>query len=69
MVLDGDIFETEPIDWGMMPSSNTRDMLSYGSRLLVTTDRGLAVNSVDANTVHQCTRYNPLSTITRMPNH
>src|SRR5690606_26942404 len=32
-----------PVDWGELPSTNTRDMLAQGSRLYVTTDRGLAV--------------------------
>lgn len=31
------------IDWGSLPSYNTRDMLSCGSRLLISTERGLAV--------------------------
>lgn len=30
-------------DWGDMPSTNTRDLLSLGSRLFVATDRGLGV--------------------------
>ncbi len=30
-------------DWGRLPSLNTRDALSQGSRLLLATDRGLAV--------------------------
>ncbi|MBX3176373.1 MAG: hypothetical protein KF886_03355 [Candidatus Hydrogenedentes bacterium] len=42
-LLDGPVFWRNPIDWGTLPSSETRDMLSFGSRLFVTTDRGLAV--------------------------
>ncbi|MEO6034783.1 MAG: hypothetical protein ABIQ35_05980, partial [Verrucomicrobiota bacterium] len=30
-------------DWGELPSRNTRDVLSLGSRLLIATDRGLGV--------------------------
>ncbi len=30
-------------DWGDLPSPNTRDLLSLGSRLIVATDRGLGV--------------------------
>jgi hypothetical protein len=41
---DGERFQFEDvIDWGELPSRNCRDMLSQGSRLLVTTDRGVAV--------------------------
>jgi hypothetical protein len=42
-LLDGSTFVESPVDWGTMPSSNSRDMLSHGSRLLVATDRGIAV--------------------------
>mgnify|MGYP000734202934 CR=1 FL=1 len=38
---DGKIVNTDFIDWGRLPSGNTRDMLSFGSRLFITTDRGL----------------------------
>ncbi len=31
------------IDWGQLPSNNTTDMLCMGSRLFVSTDKGLAV--------------------------
>lgn len=31
------------IDWGNLPSKNTREMLSFGSRLFISTDRGLSV--------------------------
>ncbi len=42
-LLDGRTFVPDPIDWGTLPSPNLRDMLVVGSRLLVTTDRGVAV--------------------------
>jgi len=42
-LLDGTTFVEEPADWGAMPSTEHRDMLARGSRLLVATDRGLAV--------------------------
>lgn len=43
VLLDGTIVNTDFIDWGWLPSKNTRDMLSMGSRLYISTDRGLAV--------------------------
>ena len=42
-VLDGPVVRREPIDWGALPSGNTRDMLALGSCLYITTDRGVAV--------------------------
>jgi hypothetical protein len=42
-LLDGAVFVTEPVDWGAMPSGEQRDLLSAGSRLLIATDRGVAV--------------------------
>lgn len=42
-LLDGAVLVTEPVDWGAMPSNQQRDMLAYGSRLLIATDRGIAV--------------------------
>jgi hypothetical protein len=39
---DGKIVNTDFIDWGRLPSNTTRDMVSIGSRLMITTDRGLA---------------------------
>lgn len=42
-LIDIDTFVPSPIDWGTMPSQNTRDMLVQGSRLYITTDRGVAV--------------------------
>lgn len=43
VVLDGEIVRPDPIDWGTLPSRTTRDILSVGSCLYVTTDRGVAV--------------------------
>lgn len=42
-LLDGDTFVTQPADWGTMPARPPRDMLAVGSRLLMTTARGVAV--------------------------
>lgn len=42
-LLEGATFVDEPIDWGAMPSSATRDMIAVGSRLCMATDRGVAV--------------------------
>ena len=42
-LIDIDTFVPSPIDWGTMPSQNTRDMLVQGSQLYITTDRGVAV--------------------------
>lgn len=41
--LAGKVVNEHLIDWGQLPSKNTRDMLSFGSRLFISTDRGLAV--------------------------
>ncbi|MCA9102808.1 MAG: hypothetical protein KDA63_16730, partial [Planctomycetales bacterium] len=41
-LLDGAVFQTEPVDWGMMPSREHRDMLSLGSRLCIATGAGVA---------------------------
>ncbi|MCG8306139.1 MAG: hypothetical protein MI975_02030 [Cytophagales bacterium] len=38
---DGKTVNSDFIDWGQLPSRNTRDMLSLGSRLYISTDRGL----------------------------
>ncbi len=42
-LLDGATFVTKPVDWGVMPSREHRDMLALGSRLMIATDRGIAV--------------------------
>jgi hypothetical protein len=41
-LIDVDTFVPDPIDWGVLPSSNVRDMLADGSRLEIATDRGVA---------------------------
>ncbi|MCA9443803.1 MAG: hypothetical protein KC964_23595 [Candidatus Omnitrophica bacterium] len=43
VLFDGRIVNEYPIDWGMLPSPNTRDMLPMGSRLFISTDKGVAV--------------------------
>ena len=42
-LLDGAMFVTDPVDWGTMPSRTHRGMRALGSRLLIATDRGVAV--------------------------
>lgn len=42
-LINGKTFATDPVDWVQPVSRNTRDMLAYGSRLYVATDRGVAV--------------------------
>jgi hypothetical protein len=42
-LIDVNTFFPNPLDWGSLPSPNTRDMLPRGSRLFITTDRGVAV--------------------------
>jgi hypothetical protein len=42
-LLDGATFVTDPVDWGAMPSRVHRGMRTVGSRLLIPTDRGVAV--------------------------
>ncbi|MCP5064854.1 MAG: hypothetical protein GY936_20735 [Ignavibacteriae bacterium] len=41
-LFDGKIVNQDFIDWGTLPSSNTKDFLSFGNRLYISTDRGLA---------------------------
>jgi len=41
--LAGRVVNEHLIDWGNLPSKNTREMLSLGSRLFISTDRGLGV--------------------------
>ncbi len=43
VLFDGLTVDRDFIDWGTLPSSNTRDMLSQGSKLYITTDRGLCM--------------------------
>jgi hypothetical protein len=42
-LFDGKIVNQDFIDWGTLPSSSTKDFLSFGSRLFISTDRGLSV--------------------------
>jgi hypothetical protein len=42
-LIEGKTFVPDPVDWGTLPSRRTRDFLSQGSRLYVSTDRGLGV--------------------------
>ena len=39
--LEGSFFNTYAVDWGDFPSDTIRDMMSYGSRIYFSTDRGL----------------------------
>ena len=41
--LAGRVVNEHLIDWGNLPSKNTRELLSVGSRLFISTDRGLGV--------------------------
>ncbi len=43
VALDGKVVNQDFVDWGTLPSPNTRDMLSFGSRIFVSTNRGLGV--------------------------
>jgi hypothetical protein len=42
-LLDGKTLVTDTVDWGMLPSPVTRDLVAQGSRLYIATDRGVAV--------------------------
>jgi hypothetical protein len=42
-LIDRKVFVPNPIDWGMLPNDVLRDMTVLGSRLFVSTDRGVAV--------------------------
>lgn len=42
-LLDDDTVDTRVAEWGLPPSRNFRDMLSCGNRLLIATDKGVAV--------------------------
>jgi len=43
ILFDGKVVNKDFIDWGTLPSKNTKDMLSFGNRMYISTDRGLAV--------------------------
>lgn len=42
-LIEGRTFRPDTIDWGGLPSPNTRDLLAAGSRLLIATERGVGV--------------------------
>ncbi len=43
VLFDGNVVNRDYIDWGSFPSPVTHDMQAFGSRLFISTDRGLAV--------------------------
>ncbi|MEN8194483.1 MAG: hypothetical protein ABFS12_16810, partial [Bacteroidota bacterium] len=43
VLFDGKMVNVDFIDWGKLPSRNTNDMIGFGSRLFISTDRGLSV--------------------------
>ncbi len=43
VLLDGETVDPRVAEWGLPPSRNFRDMLSFGNRLLIATDKGVAV--------------------------
>lgn len=43
VLFDGLVVNEDFIDWGTLPSNETRDLLSFGNRLFISTDRGLGV--------------------------
>ncbi|MBV5313111.1 MAG: hypothetical protein JZU47_07425 [Prolixibacteraceae bacterium] len=43
ILFDGLVVNEDFIDWGMLPSKVTRDLLSIGTRLLIGTNKGLGV--------------------------
>ena len=43
VLFDGSIVNENHLDWGALASPNTSDMLAIGSRLYISTDRGLSV--------------------------
>jgi hypothetical protein len=51
ILFDGLMVNRDFVDWGSLPSPNTRDMLSSGSRLFIATQKGLAVMRGAALTV------------------
>jgi hypothetical protein len=51
VLFDGRVVDEYPVDWGTLPSPHTRDLLSLGSRLFISTDRGLGVLRGTAMTV------------------
>ena len=43
VLFDGLMVNSNTVDWGMLPSPHTRDMLAPDARLFVSTDKGVAV--------------------------
>jgi len=43
ILFDGLMVNRDFVDWGSLPSRNTRDMISSGSRLFIATQKGIAV--------------------------
>jgi hypothetical protein len=43
ILFDGLMINRDFVDWGSLPSRNTTDMMSSGSRLFITTEKGIAV--------------------------
>jgi len=43
VLFDGKMVNQDFIDWGTLPSRKTNDMISMGSRLFISTDRGLSL--------------------------
>ena len=43
VLFDGLEVNSDFIDWGRLPSKGTHDMISLGSRLIISTDRGIAL--------------------------
>ena len=49
-LLEGPVFSHEHVEWGRMPAGDFRDMLALGSRIYITSSRGVAVLSGTALT-------------------
>lgn len=43
ILFDGKVVNKDFIEWGTLPSKNTNDILSFGNRMYISTDKGLAV--------------------------
>ena len=68
VLFDGLVVNGDFIDWGTLLSGNLTDMLSFGSRLLIGTDRGLAVLRGAALTTLQGKDGLPVEDITCLEN-
>jgi len=42
-LIEDKTYVTDPVDWGALPSPETRDMLAVGSRLCIATEKGVGV--------------------------